>query len=263
MEWLSLLEISAPLPTWQKAGLGGIVGAIIGSFLGAVVVRLPQRRGIAMERSACDSCHRLLTAPDLVPIVSFIALRGRCRTCGAPIDRVQFLSEVLGGLVGAIPWGLGLSALPAFAAMVMGWQLILLALLDFRHFWLPLRLVLILGVTGLLFTALGNIAGIVLSEALAGGALAFALLWLVRTGYRITRGREGMGGGDAPLFGAIGIWVGPTGVVFVLLGASLSGLGVVGALLLGGRRIAADMPLPLGTLLALAAWPVFLMLTMM
>lgn len=260
MDLQSVLDISASIPLCQKAGLGGVAGAIIGSFLGAVVVRLPQDRGIVMERSVCDGCGRALTILDLVPIVSFVALRGRCRTCGAQIDRAQFLCEVLGASVGALPWALGLSAASAFAAMFMGWQLILLALLDFRHFWLPSRLVAALGSVGLLLTFAGGNEAVDPVRAVAGGALAFAMLWLVRTAYRYSRGREGMGAGDAPLFAAIGIWVGPIGVVLTLVGASFAGLAAVLALALGGRRMAADTPLPLGTLLALAAWPVFLML---
>lgn len=146
--------------------------------------------------------------------------------------------------------------------MLMGWQLLLLALLDLRHLWLPRLLVGWLAATGL---------AVVLAEAwmeqdvapvligAGGAALGFLTLWLIARFYLKARGREGMGGGDPPLLGAIGLWVGPLGVVETMLGASILGIAAAIVMLVSKRKIDAETALPLGTCLAATAWPIFLL----
>jgi len=249
-------------PIWLCSGLGAVLGAMVGSFLGAVVVRLPAGRSIVNGRSACDSCGRVLAPIDLVPVLSYLALRGRCRTCRAPIDPWQFACEAGGAIIGAVPWLVAGSILHAAAAMLMGWVLLLLAVLDLRHFWLPHRVIAVLAGMAGLFAGVRSWEagwnGAVLVPAIAGGMIGFAILWTVRIVYRRSRGRDGMGAADPLLLGAIGLWIGPLGVIEVLLGASILGIAAALALLLTARKVAADTPLPLGTLLAAAAWPLFL-----
>lgn len=238
----------------------GLLGAIIGSFLGAALHRLPEERSVVTGRSACDSCGTALTVIELVPVLSWLAQRGRCRTCGSPIGVWQLGAE-LGAA--AIAVGAVLFAQPGtvLAAMVLGWQLLLLALLDARHLWLPRVLTGALAASGL---AVAVARAFVLQDkepvllALAGGVLGFGTLWLVAAAYRRKRGRDGMGGGDPPLLGAIGLWLGPLGVVHTVLGGSLAGIAAALAIFLAGRKLSADSVLPLGTCLALAAWPLFL-----
>ena len=234
-----------------------VLGAIIGSFLGAALERLPEGRSVLTGRSACDSCGKELTPVELVPVLSWLVQRGVCRSCGAAIGWWQLGAEVGGALIAAL--AMALSFFP-LAAMVLGWQLLLLALLDARHMWLPRPLTLLLAASGALFMTLWAMQGrepMILVEALIGGAFGFATLWLLGQVYERLRGREGMGGGDPPLLGAIGLWLGPLGVIHTLLVASLGGLAVAGVMHLRGRRIEADTALPLGTLLAAAAWPIF------
>lgn len=241
--------------------LGGVVlGAVIGSFLGAVLVRLPEGRSVVRGRSKCDNCGKPLGALELIPIISFLAQRGKCRGCGGTIGGWQLASEA-GGLaigVGSVLWARdGL----VLAAMVMGWQLLLLALLDLRHFWLPRVLAAWLAASGLAVVlarawSMGAIEPVLIS--LSGGALGFLMLWAIARLYLRARGREGMGAGDPPLLGAIGLWLGPLGVVEVMLGASIVGIVAAIVMLVSKRKIAADTALPLGTCLAAAAWPIFL-----
>ena len=234
-----------------------VLGAVIGSFLGAALERLPEGRSVLSGRSSCDSCGRELTAAELVPVVSWLLQRGVCRSCGAEIGGWQLAAEVGGALIAAL--AMAWSFFP-WAAMVLGWQLLLLALLDFRHMWLPRPLTLLLAASGAVFMTLWAVQerdAMILIEALTGGAFGFATLWLVAQGYKRLRGREGLGGGDPPLLGAIGLWLGPLGVIHTLLLASFGGLAVAGVMHLMGRRIEPDTQLPLGTLLAAAAWPVF------
>lgn len=239
----------------------GVLGAVIGSFLGAVLVRLPGGRSVVHGRSKCDHCGKSLSALELIPILSFWAQGGKCRGCGGAIGGWQLASEVGGAAicVGAALWSReGL----ALAAMVMGWQLLLLALLDLRHFWLPRVLTGWLAASGVAVVAVrawttGTTEPLLIS--VSGGALGFAMLWVIARFYRRARGREGMGAGDPPLLGAIGLWLGPLGVVEVMLGASILGIAVAIVMLVSKRKIAADTALPLGTCLAATAWPIFLL----
>ena len=85
--------------------IGGVAGAIIGSFLATLILRWPQGRGVARGRSACDGCGRVLGARDLVPLFSALVQRGRCRTCGARIDPLHGRVEAGCALIGALAVG--------------------------------------------------------------------------------------------------------------------------------------------------------------
>ena len=235
-----------------------VLGAVIGSFLGAALVRLPDGRSVLTGRSACDTCDKELEPFELVPILSWLIQGGKCRECGSAIDRWQLAAEVGGALIGA---ACVLQSWFPIWAMVLGWQLLLLAMLDLRHMWLPRQLTALLGASGALFAPVmaywaQDVMVLVLS--MAGGVFGFATLWLLGQGYQAWRGQEGLGGGDPPLLGAIGLWLGPLGVIHTLLAASLCGLAVAAVLHRAGREVRPDTMLPLGTLLAVAAWPVFL-----
>lgn len=232
--------------------LGGAVGAIAGSFLGTIILRWPRGMGVARGRSACDGCDRVLSIVDLVPLLSAIATRGRCRTCGAAIDPLHWRVEAGCAGIGALAIGL-MPSLDGAGWALLGWVLLTLAILDWRHFWLPDRLTLPLAFLG--FT-IGLWATPVSVADRAIGALAgyFALLG-VSLGYRWLRGREGLGLGDAKLLGALGAWFGWQALPFILLTGAGLGLIVVLAATMTGRRMAATTQVPLGTFLAIAAVP--------
>ena len=228
-------------------GLGAILGAILGSFLATVVIRLPSGEQAVLGRSRCDRCRRELGPLDLVPIVSRLWLRGRCRACGASIDRTHALMEICAALVGGA--SLGIAPGPSGLTLALfGWTLLPLAWLDWRHFWLPDKLVLPLAIGGLAF---GGLLGASLLDRAVGGLVAWAALSLLSLMYRRARGREGLGRGDAKLFGAIGLWLGWVSLAPVLALAAALGLAV--AL---GRGLKARDSLPFGTMLAAAAWSV-------
>ncbi|KTT68937.1 prepilin peptidase [Sphingomonas endophytica] len=234
----------------------GVLGAIIGSFLATIAVRWPEDRSILHGRSACDGCGRTLRARDLVPLASWVAARGRCRACGARIDARHALIELGCALIG-VSAALVAPGWAALAGAGFGWLLLVLAAMDAKDFWLPDPLVAALAIVALAGVTVSPPA---LDERLIGGAGGFALLWLVAAGYRRWRGREGMGGGDPKLFGAIGLALGWRLLPPVLLVAGLVGLGWVAFQRLRGRAVAADDMLPLGTLLAIAAYPAWLVM---
>ncbi len=241
-----------PAEPWLWATLLALLGAIFGSFIAALVIRWPQARSVLGGRSRCDACGTPLGAHELVPLVSALVQRGRCRHCGATIDPVHWRIEALALLIGAAAGWIA-PGLDGMAAAVFGWLLLALAALDLRDFWLPDELTLALALTGLATGALGLAPGLV--DRLIGGAAGFATLWAIGAGYRWWRGREGLGGGDPKLFGAIGLWLGWRLLPPVLLLAALIGIGVAGFRLASGRAVRGDDALPLGTLLAIAAYP--------
>ncbi|HEY0149512.1 MAG TPA: A24 family peptidase [Allosphingosinicella sp.] len=246
-----------PFAAGGATALGFVLGAVIGSFLAAILVRWPQGRSVLRGRSHCDGCGRTLRALELIPIVSWFAVRGKCRTCGAPIDKRLLAVEAGAALVGLT--ALLAHPLPAAAfTALFGWWLFLLAALDVEHHWLPDRLTLPLIPAGLAVAWIGVGPG--LEERLFGAAAGYLALELIRILYRLARGREGLGGGDPKMLAAIGAWLGWASLPFVLLGAGLIGLAAVAAMQLRGRAVKATDRLPLGTLMALAAWPLWLVL---
>ena len=229
----------------------GILGAVFGSVIATLAIRWPEGRSIAIGRSACDGCCRTLRVTELVPLLSFVALRGRCGSCGARIASAHVVTELLGTVIGIVA-GLMAPGFEGVAGAVCGWLLLALGAIDLAAFWLPDRLTLTLAMAALV-GVLGGAAPD-MTDRLIGGAGGFATLWLVATLYRQVRGRTGLGGGDPKLFGAIGLWLGWRALPVVLLIASLAGLAVVLAMAVAGRRPTATDRLPLGTLLAGAAF---------
>jgi len=243
--------MASALPPLFWPILLGIVGAVFGSFIATVAIRWPAGRSALAGRSACDGCGRTLTAFELIPLFSFIALRGRCRTCGTRIAPGHVVTEVLGAGIGIVA-GIVAPGGEGVAGAACGWLLLALGAIDLAAFWLPDVLTGALAVVALT----GGLAGFGadLQARLIGGVAGFGVLWLVAEAYRRVRGRVGLGGGDPKLFGAIGLWLGWRALPQVLLLAALAGLAVVLVLALAGRRMTATDRLPLGTLLAGAAF---------
>lgn len=242
---------------WGWALAGMVLGAIVGSFLATAALRWPAGRSAASGRSVCDGCGRTLGPADLVPILSYVVRRGRCGACGAAIDALHLQVEVAAAGIGGMAFALA-PGLDGVGGAVFGWGLLLLGVLDVRDFWLPDRVTYSLALFGLAFGSLG--AAPWPRDRLIGLATGFASLFLVATAYRAVRGREGLGGGDPKMFGAIGAWLGWATLPFVLLLAATAGLAAIFLGRAQGRTIAATTRLPFGALLAVAAWPAWLVL---
>lgn len=241
----------ADVPRWGWGLIGLIVGAIAGSFAATLVLRWPAGKSIADGRSRCDGCQRPLAAVELVPVLSYVALRGRCRRCQGQIDFRHVVIEAMAAIVG----GGALLAAPGLAGVsgaLFGWGLLALAALDLEHFWLPDALTLPLLALGLTAGAIGCDPS--LADRLIGAALGYLALAAIGAAYARLRGRQGLGGGDAKLFAAIGAWLGWAALPAVLLTASLAGLAATTLRWAWRRPVSRHDRLPLGTLLAGAAW---------
>ncbi|HLY46847.1 MAG TPA: prepilin peptidase [Stellaceae bacterium] len=231
------------------------VAAVIGSFLGVVVRRLPEGKPIICSRSRCESCQAVLAARDLVPLASWFRARGRCRLCGIRLGWFYPAIEIAALLIALI--ALAVDGVPrAWLDCLFGWWLLTLGWIDWRHWVLPDALTLPLIVGGLVTAALFD-PDHVLDRAL-GAALGYLAMRAIATAYRATRGRDGLGGGDAKLLCAAGAWLGLAAVPQTLLGAALVALAAVGGLRLGGIRLGAQSALPFGPFIAAAAWALWL-----
>lgn len=232
-----------------------LAGAIVGSFLAVLLIRWPVGETAIAGRSRCDDCRRRLSPAEMVPILSWIALRGRCRGCRIQIDPRHVAMEGAAlaiGFASALAHGYSLG----LASALFGWWLLILAALDAEHHWLPDRLTLPLIPAGFAVAALG--LGPALVDRLAGAIAGYASLALIALAYRALRHREGLGGGDPKLLAAIGAWLGWQQLPFVLLAAGLIGLAHVAVRRLSGHAVSGSDALPLGTLMAIAAWPLWL-----
>ncbi len=228
-----------------------VVSPFVGSFLGLLADRLPRGDGVVWGRSRCEACGAALGALDLLPLLSWLLLRGRCRHCGARVGLFYPLIE-LGALAVAVWAALVMPDGLAWLGAGLGWTLLALAVIDTREFLLPDILTLPLIAAGLLAAWLMDL-GQPLDHAIgavAGFLILAAIAWL----YRRLRGRDGLGLGDAKLFAAAGAWVSWAGLLSVLLWASI--LALVVALVTGLRRgtLSPSMAVPFGPYLALGLW---------
>jgi leader peptidase (prepilin peptidase)/N-methyltransferase len=243
----------------------GIFGAMLGSFLNVCVYRLPRNESVILPASHCPGCGKPIAWYDNVPLLSYLALRARCRHCGARISLQYPLVELATCVVwaGAVAW-LG----PSFAALSAAVFLTLLlgiALTDARHYVIPDEFSLGgLGAGLALSLAPGGIRPL---DAVIGAAAGFALLWVVKAGgdWALARGWIGgeelgqvlepgekpasLGGGDLKMMAMVGSFVAWRGVLLTAFLGSFVGVLVFLPLVLLKRRA----PVPFGVFLAAGA----------
>ncbi|HUJ40352.1 MAG TPA: prepilin peptidase [Candidatus Acidoferrales bacterium] len=245
-----------------------VLGLVVGSFLNVCILRIPARESIAFPASHCPKCGTPIKAYDNVPVLSWLVLRGRCRSCKAPISAmyptVEFLS---GAMFVACLYAFG----PALAALkwaVFSAVLLVLAVTDLRERILPDRVNLTGAVLGLAFSGFVRVGdgtalwlsrhmfdfpppGRALSvcDALLGAAAGSGVLWLFAEGYFRLRGHEGMGLGDVKMMGMAGTFLGTKAVLLTIMAGAVLG-SVIGLAFMMVQRKDSDYELPFGLFLA-------------
>ena len=253
------------------------LGLLVGSFLNVVILRLPRRLewqwkrdahevldqpdlydppppGIVVERSHCPHCKHQLSWYENIPVFSWLALRGKCRNCKAPISAQYPMVELLTSLLFvACVWRFGFGW-QGFGAMVFTGFLVSMAGIDLRTQYLPDSLTLPLMWLGLIAAA-DNLY-MPVKPALLGAVAGYVSLWSVWWVFKQLTGKEGMGHGDFKLLAAIGAWVGLKGVLPTILLSSVVGALVGSAWLLAKGRDRSTQ-IPFGPYLAIAGFVVF------
>ena len=253
------------------------LGLLVGSFLNVVILRLPGRLewawkkdsrevlgldevydppppGIVVERSHCPHCKHVLSWYENIPLFSWLALRGKCRHCKAPISPQYPAVELLTGLLFlacTMRFGFGWQG---FGAMLFTGFLVAMSGIDLRTQLLPDSLTLPLMWLGLI--AASDHLYIAAKPALIGAAVGYVSLWSVWWLFKQLTGKEGMGHGDFKLLAAIGAWTGLRGILPTLLVSSLVGA-IVGSIWLAAKGRDRATPIPFGPYLAAAGWIVF------
>ncbi|MGE5147763.1 MAG: prepilin peptidase [Candidatus Eiseniibacteriota bacterium] len=232
-----------------------VVAPFIGSFLSVLVVRLPAAAPVVWSRSQCAGCGAALGPVDLMPLLSWLWLRGRCRHCGVKLSALYPALE-LAAIVVALWSASVLTGALFWLGCALGWLLLALAVTDWREMILPDALNLPLVAGGLAVGAAFD--GNFLADHAIGAAIGFSALYVVNLVYRQMRGRDGLGLGDAKLLAASGAWLGWAGLPSVVLIAGVTALSAVLVGRLSGRGLGAHDPVPFGTFLAAGFWLVWL-----
>jgi len=252
-----------------------VLALLVGSFLNVVILRLPVMMDRAWRRecsqllatpeadapdgkvslafppSTCPRCGHRIRAHENIPVLSYIALRGRCANCRGPISIRYPIVELLSAvLCVAVAWRFG-AGMAMAAALVFTWSLIALAVIDLDHQLLPDSITQPLLWLGLLVNSRGLL--VPLPDALWGAVLGYLSLWLVYWCFKLLTGKDGMGHGDFKLLAALGAWLGWQALPLIILLSSAVGA-VIGLLLILVRGRDRNVPMPFGPFLAAAGW---------
>jgi leader peptidase (prepilin peptidase)/N-methyltransferase len=254
------------VPQMLYLALLGVLGLVFGSFGNVVIWRLPRGESLSSPPSRCPKCGAQLQWRDNVPVLSWLSLRGRCRSCDAVISARYPVVEVasaalfvLAGLLYGLEW-------QALVAIFFFYVLLLLTMIDIDTMRLPNTLVIVLAGGGSVAALLGQLLGISLaplleleSGLLAEPLVAAAVGALIGVGislgiallYQLARGRQGLGMGDVKLLGVMGIFLGPYVLMAFFLGALVGAVWGVASSLRASEG--ARHKIPFGPFLSLGA----------
>ena len=225
---------------------------ITGSFLGVLVHRIPAGRKVGIDRSVCDTCGHVLGLVDLLPLLNWVVSRGRCRYCGARVSAFYPLIEL--AALGVALWAWSLKPdLQAWTTSILGWALMVLFLINLRHFTLPRALSLPLIALGLAVAWFA--APETFADHLIGAVAGFAAGAMVGVLDRRLDGRLGMGMDGAILLAAAGAWLAWQGLPDLAVAAAVAAAAVAVS---AHRAPRAGAGFPGGACAAAALWVAWL-----
>ena len=261
----------APPATLSATLVAALFGLLVGSFLNVVIHRIPKmmqresdnyvaqesgkepphtdRYNLMVPRSACPHCGHQITALENIPVISWLALRGKCRKCKAPISARYPAVELLTGILAGVQvWTFG-SGLAGLATLLFLFLLVAMTFIDVDTQLLPDDLTYPLLWAGLLVNLHGTF--VPLQDAVIGAAAGYLVLWSVYWLFKLVTGKEGMGYGDFKLLAALGAWLGWQMLPTIILLSSVVGA-IVGISLIVFAKRGRDKPIPFGPYLAAA-----------
>ncbi|MGB2578619.1 leader peptidase (prepilin peptidase)/N-methyltransferase [Elusimicrobium simillimum] len=231
-------------------------GLIIGSFLNVCIYRIPLNQSVAFPASHCMKCNTKIKWYDNVPVLSYLILRGKCRSCGDKISFQYPLVELVTGiLTGFFVWRYGLTVWTG-VVLVAVYSLIILSVIDMKIMIIPDRFSLGLIIWGLAFCWCNpNFSGTYLQtlwQSFLGGLVGFGGLFAIAVLGLLLFKKESMGGGDIKLMGGVGALLGWQGVITTVVIASAAGL-VYSVYLLIRKKAGRESAIPFGPFLSFGA----------
>ena len=228
-----------------------IFGLIIGSFLNVCIYRIPLKKSLVHPPSSCPQCGKPIRFYDNIPIISYLLLLGKCRTCHTPIPIRYPIVELIVGLLSLVLFiRYGLSPMYFFSFLFVA-SLVTISFIDLQHKIIPD----IISLPGILLGVIVSIfpfSPVSWLDSLIGAIGGGGFLFLVAVIFERITGKEGMGGGDVKLLAMIGAWMGWRSLALSIFFASLSGIIIGGgALFLSGRGY--RVRIPFGPFLSLGA----------
>ena len=243
------------MPSWLFYLFAGLIGACVGSFLNVCIQRLPYGESIVWPPSHCRRCEHRLSWWENIPLLSYLALRGKCKQCGGRISPQYFIVELLSTLFSLLCWAYFQDVKLYFAYYILLIApLIVVTFIDLDHRVIPNSISLPGIVVGfgvhMLHAGKGQLAHAAIDSAigvLVGGGFLFVVAFV----YEKLKKQEGLGGGDVKLAAMLGAFFGWRAVIFILLTASVMG-SVIGIALMIAYRKNMKFAIPFGPFLASA-----------
>lgn len=260
------------------------LGLIIGSFLNVVILRVPimllrdwrrdcreflrekfpadlgsdaetspdtAKYNLVTPGSTCPHCGHKISAIENIPVLSYLALKGRCKACKTRISPRYPIIEIVSAVIAVtVAWKFGVTYQFVFAVL-LSWALICLTMIDYDYQYLPDQLTLPFLWVGLILNLQGQFTD--LHSAVIGAVVGYLSLWIVYQLFKLVTGKEGMGFGDFKLLALFGAWLGWQLLPAVILISTVIG-SIVGILLIVFRLHEKGKPIPFGPYLAGAGW---------
>ena len=259
----------APPASLGPTLVAALLGLLIGSFLNVVIYRMPKmmqresdnyvaqesgkelphqdRFNLMVPRSSCPCCGHQITALENIPVISYVALGGKCRKCKARISpRYPAIELLTAGLSGLMVWTFG-SGAAGLSTLLFAWLLVAMTFIDFDTELLPDDLTYPLLWAGLIMNINGTF--VPLQDAVIGAVAGYLVLWAVYWLFKLVTGKEGMGYGDFKLLAGLLAWMGWTMLPTIILLSSLVGA-VVGISMILFANHERNKPIPFGPYLA-------------
>ena len=269
LAYLELLQSTYPLIVLSIAA---VFGLLIGSFLNVVVHRLPQivdhdlkmqaceilekeppaplGMTLSKPRSRCPTCKHLIRAWENIPVLSYLALRGRCTNCKSPISvRYPIVEATCGLMTACVIAGHGLGP-TGLALAGLAWVLLTLALIDFDTQYLLDEITLPTIWAGMLVNYFGLVT--TLGSAVIGAVAGYLTFWSIFWVFKLLTGKDALGYGDFKLLALLGAWLGWEAIPLIIMLSSLVGA-VAGAIMIARGRDA-SRPISFGPYLATAGF---------
>ena len=204
-----------------------ILGGLWGSFANVCIYRLPMGKGVVSGRSFCPKCKKLITWKDNIPIISFLFLNGKCRSCKKKISPKYLIVELITIIYFLVVYYLFGISISTLLFLFLGLSFVIIFFIDLKHFIIPNVLTFSLMIVGFVKSFDPNINSFLFPNyinSLIGGVVGYLIIWLIIFAYKKIRKKEGMGLGDAKLLAAIGFWFGWVSIPFVLIFSSVIAL---------------------------------------